>query len=351
MATARGLCLCLMATMGLSPIGASAQENPATLGQMVERLGSADASVRMAASAEIDQNADVSLEDIEAALKREGLLLEQRRRLLGLAFKRFQDAPRAAMGVNGDLGSLSRNGAGIVNTVPGFPAARVLKSGDRVIHAAGLPVDSWDKLRRIIISRNPGDEIPITVVREGATLNLRVALGSWSGLRQGSFIEQPVLVDAWRIRSRDLRGVAAEPLDCGMGPGEWPVDAYLRSDADGGDQVSLVAGGEPRGGLMMEPAQITRRNFQVFPADMPRVVQPRDQAQAIDLQLQTLRSIQSGFRGMVVQNDATLAGGRLTDDQKAQLLRHNQDLNQQIRTLEENIILLERQLGRRRVRE
>jgi hypothetical protein len=191
----------------------------------------------------------------------------------------------------------------------------------------------------------------VTVVREGATLNLRVTLGEWSGLRQGNFIEPAVLLDAWRIRSQDLRGEEPAPIDCGMGPRDWPVDAYLPSDAQAVEPVSLVIGGEPRGGLLREPSPIAGRNMQVFPNDLPRLRQPLDQAQMVEMQVQTLRSIQRQFREATDQNNEAIANGKLTDEQKARLVQHNQELSNQSRAIEENIILLERQLGRRRVRE
>lgn len=342
--------LWILAAAALMPVAVSAQTPPANFDALIAGLADADAKARLAATTELRESGDVSLADLEAVLRTKELSTEQRRRLLGLAFDRFQGSPRAAMGVTGDIESI-RNGAVILNTFPGFPAARVIKSGDRVIHAAGMQVDSWDTLRRIIVSRNPGDDIPITVVREGTTLNLRVKLGEWSGLRERNPIEGGLLVDAWRIRSRDLRGAERAPIDCGMGPGDWPVDAYMPADAAGTEPVALVIGGEPRGGLMLEPNPLVRRNVQVFPDDLPRMRQPLNQAQMIEMQIQTLRSIQRGFFEAVSQNDEQIASGRLTEDQKAQLLRHNQELNRQARAVEENVILLERQLGRRRVRE
>jgi hypothetical protein len=132
--------LWFLASAALWPAAVFAQNPPPNFDTLIADLNDADAKARLAAATELRESADVTLPDLETALRAKELSREQRRRLLGLAFDRFQSAPRAAMGVNGDIASI-RNGAVIVNTVPGFPASRVLKSGDRVIHAAGLPVE------------------------------------------------------------------------------------------------------------------------------------------------------------------------------------------------------------------
>jgi putative serine protease PepD len=70
-------------------------------------------------------------------------------------------------------------GARIADVRTGTPAARAgLRADDVVTEIDGEPVDSADELRRRIDARKPGDEVELTVRRDGDTQALNVTLGT-----------------------------------------------------------------------------------------------------------------------------------------------------------------------------
>ncbi len=180
------------------------------------------------------------------------------------------------MGIRND-GNLGSHGVSLAFLQPGFPASQVLKIGDRVIAAAGVTIDTWETMRAVIISRDPGDEIPITVVREGATLNLTVGLGDFTRLREPINLDALILNEAWRMRSRGLDD--PEPVKAGIIASGLPASAWstqyglladeaaelgLTTSRNGPDPgIALVPGGEPRGGLQgaVQPPIMQRGAF------------------------------------------------------------------------------------------
>jgi len=124
----------------------------------------------------------------------------------------------------------------------------------------GVTIDSWNTLRAVIISRDAGDEIPITVVRDGATLNLRVRLGRFENLRN-AVIEPSIRDLAWELRSRELLDPAMKdvpPIESGLPASAWLFPGVVQFEGDDAMQLAVggppprtgvVAGGESRGGV------------------------------------------------------------------------------------------------------
>jgi Lon-like protease len=65
-------------------------------------------------------------------------------------------------------------GALVVDVASDVPAAEKLKTGDVIVAVDGTPVRTPPELRRELGRRNPGDEVELTVRREGKTLGLVV---------------------------------------------------------------------------------------------------------------------------------------------------------------------------------
>ncbi len=65
--------------------------------------------------------------------------------------------------------------AGIVTTVPGYPASKVLKAGDVIESVDGKTVTGEQSLSSMITAHPAGSVLALTVLRAGKTLALRVA--------------------------------------------------------------------------------------------------------------------------------------------------------------------------------
>lgn len=63
----------------------------------------------------------------------------------------------------------------VVQTVPGYPASKVLKAGDLIKAVDGKPVTGQASLSSLITSRPAGSVLQLTVVRAGSTLPVQVA--------------------------------------------------------------------------------------------------------------------------------------------------------------------------------
>jgi Lon-like protease len=63
----------------------------------------------------------------------------------------------------------------VMQTVPGYPASRVLKPGDEILAVDGKPVTGESSLSSLITSHPVGSVLQLTVLRAGQTLTLPVA--------------------------------------------------------------------------------------------------------------------------------------------------------------------------------
>ncbi|MCD9625600.1 S1C family serine protease [Rhabdothermincola salaria] len=94
---------------------------------------------------------------------------------------------RAWLGVMGDdldtdlAGELGRAGAVLTEVTPDSPADTAgLRPGDIVVHLDGAEVLSVSSLVVAIRAHEPGDEVTVTVIRDGDTVDLPVTLGAQS---------------------------------------------------------------------------------------------------------------------------------------------------------------------------
>ncbi|HRP64188.1 MAG TPA: PDZ domain-containing protein [Phycisphaerales bacterium] len=116
------------------------------------------------------------------------LSVEQRQRVLGALIERLINTPRGALGIRMDTGGPGRevNEVRIVDLIPGLPAERVLRIGDRITHIDDQPISLADDLISLVQSRRPGESVNLTVLRPNlpgqepgdTKLHLSVELGS-----------------------------------------------------------------------------------------------------------------------------------------------------------------------------
>lgn len=264
----------------VAPAARGAESQPVAgdeidLARTAADLGSPDVKTRIEAHERLAAARSITLRQIEQLIRTTNPLSpEQRRRLLAVAYQRFLTEPRAGMGINANR---DPDRPTLNSLIEGFPAAEVLKVGDRFIAAAGMNIDAWDTLRAVIISHDPGDEIPATIVRDGATLNVRIKLGRFDQLDRQPQLEPSIREAAWTLRSRGLRDpamVEAKPIESGLSTAAWFNPALIQREAAdiqpadvGGDtRTNVVAGGESRGGVP-QVQEIITGGVRVLPRD------------------------------------------------------------------------------------
>ena len=167
------------------------------------------------------------------------------------------------------------SGALVADVAPDSPAARAgFLRADVVTAAGGRPMEDGKALAREIGAMEPGDEIAITVIREGKPIEIRVELAGWpdaprvavseapepgpaSGPRLGMHLEQRegklvvarVQPDTPAAEARLRRGDVLLSID--NEPVAEPADVRqaLRKAADGGREHALLLierRGQPR---------------------------------------------------------------------------------------------------------
>lgn len=137
--------------------------------------------------------------------------LEQSARLLTPIRKRWEMGPHGAIGIQ--FGDLNAPGATIGRTVPGFPAhdLGLIKAGDVITHIDGQELNGGLSaipgfnrqtytLRKLVISRDPGEVLKLRILRAGAVIEVDVPLGTWEQLGNGPQIEPETLEAAWALR-------------------------------------------------------------------------------------------------------------------------------------------------------
>lgn len=190
------------------------------------------------AGLELATDARVTLEMIEQRLAEStrpdrALSVEQRESLMRVGRRAFENAPRAAMGVQ--FGRFDGGGGvEVTATVPGFEALRVIRPGDvlRSIDDARITIQA--DARAAIVSHDPGDTVRVDLVRMGEPLTVTVRLGSFVDLQNARELEPWTLDAAWRLRCARKLGVPPlRELDAGMSVERWGhLDELVRTRAE-----------------------------------------------------------------------------------------------------------------------
>lgn len=144
------------------------------------------------------------------------LTLEQKTRLSLVARDLFIMTDRAGMGVSFGM-EVGEEGIPIAGTVKqaGFYAHEVLKPGDVIRAADGLPVRSRPEIRAAVLSHDPGDVMSLTILRGGTIRKVDLKLGSFAKLDRPELPENSTLDRAWNLRlNREL----AQNANRGDGP-------------------------------------------------------------------------------------------------------------------------------------
>ncbi|MEM0984048.1 MAG: PDZ domain-containing protein [Planctomycetota bacterium] len=102
------------------------------------------------------------LRRIEQKLVDPDLSAEDRARLIRDGMDVFRRAPRAALGVQFG-GTTARDAVIIERPIEGFPSAEYLADGDVILEIEGARVTGYNHVRAEILSRLPGERIPMLV--------------------------------------------------------------------------------------------------------------------------------------------------------------------------------------------
>jgi len=237
----------------MTALGAAAQETVA-VEQLVEQLASESFVDRELAADELEHNAALSLDQLENQLARSDLGAEQRLRLFRAAMIRFVTEPRAAMGIqlSQDINEL---GLRITGTVDGFDSINKLRNGDIISEINHWPIRSAGDLQVAIISRSPGEVVPVIFVRGDQRLSVDVELGAWSALANTGSLQRSALQAAWLHRSREYSQLGLpEVIDYDAEIAAWEAAATKpwtgptqRRDSSGAPlRQMVIIGGEAR---------------------------------------------------------------------------------------------------------
>lgn len=291
---------------------------------------------RLEAHDELRRIAGTRLQVLESLLSGGEVSAEQLERISSLGYAIFAAQPRAAMGVR--FGSAQGTGDGVVidGAVPGFDSARVLMPGDVIRTIAGVAVREQMDARRIIISFDPGDELPMEISRQGQIRDVSVKLGAFTDLNNGFRVDNASLRLAWETRLARVRGtVAQEALSTGL-----PKDRYdalrlqaavpkiyrARGPVDAVEVESTIADGPQitAAGRMRTPALTYNRPFRFRPTKGDMLSNLEMQSGQSDKWCAQVRLIEASLR------DPSLP--------LAQRLRHEHNLTQNQRQLVQNAV-------------
>jgi len=150
-----------------------------SLRRIVEDLDAEDYEDRERGSEALARAAP-TLAELCGVLGEVGLSAEQRYRLLIVLREQITGAPRGALGVSmSRVVTRAERGAGVevIDLVAGLPAEKVLQIGDRITHVDGRPLASRNELVVLIQSKQPGDEMTLTVRRSARDANGDLVIG------------------------------------------------------------------------------------------------------------------------------------------------------------------------------
>jgi len=267
-----GAVLCLCAPAGAQQVEPAQQPSPALPDEL--RMPEADAKAQRPDAPPGSLRALVSALDDESFQQRElatdalreraveletavaegdidagALSPEQRMRVADVLETHFYDTPRAGLGVQFQQMNPAGNGIALQMVLGEFPASRVLRAGDAILLADGRDISdmpsmaAMELLRAMIIARDPGDTLPMTVQRGAIEVELDVELGDFRNLGNGNRVPQESdLINAWELRQREL-GLGQRydgRIDTALSRRDWPnIRRQQRIDPD----ASIFAAG------------------------------------------------------------------------------------------------------------
>ena len=131
------------------------------LRDLVDRLADESFEERVRVTSEL-ASLPCSDDELYALLERESISAEQRWRILAALRERLASRPAGAMGIRF---SQLISEAIIEQVIPGMPAEKVLRAGDRITHINGQRIAGREDLVAHVQRRAPGSVVKLTVQR------------------------------------------------------------------------------------------------------------------------------------------------------------------------------------------
>jgi hypothetical protein len=274
-----------------------------SLDAQIAKLNDETLAVRERASLELSNDSRLTSRVVEEYLSKPGISAEQRVRLGVIGEARFRTEPRAAMGVSFDQGRFLE-GVTIRGAIEGFDSARVLQPGDMILSLDGEQVRNDNQARVAILSKEPGENVELRIVRRGETMTVHVKLGRLDNLRDGPRIDPTLQRRLWGYRTeRALKkaggGEAAGVIDPGVSEKRWEAISQVLEQANEAQESAQNAQnaeagpGLAAGGSMRDPKAEAMIRFSSNAPSAP--------AQDIATLQAQLASLEDRIRGMQVQ--------------------------------------------------
>ncbi len=206
--------------------------SPERVNEILDTIeGSTPVQARQAQELLAFEDPSVTLDDIEAVAKSRMLTADLLERLDQASLVRFaRDEPKGGLGVS--FGA-TRKGHVEIGTVVGteqFPASKLLKPGDAIIQIDGKVALGSAHLRAEILSRKPGDLIPVLIRRDMSVVERLLPLGAFKNLTGAAQIEEPVIRMAIALR-RERLGIqfpTHDSIGAQVGADDWIAAAFER---------------------------------------------------------------------------------------------------------------------------
>lgn len=244
----------------LAVIEQPAPTDEQTVAALVQQLNDDDWLQRDLATIELGElDPGITLEMLERQLGDQQLSPEQRARLQIAALRRFAERPKGALGVS--FGTI-RVGAIEVQPIPDnpdFPASRVLVLGDQIAMVGDRVIDGSFSLRTEILSRDPGDSLPVTIIRGEQVLHLNLELGSFEDLTGAVRMDSELLRNALELRWARLDRATNKQKSIGedLDLDAWAQAAFPSDRTPDPREPNLHA---PRGWIVGEGVRIETNN-------------------------------------------------------------------------------------------
>jgi len=186
--------------IAMSVCQASAQPDEHVRG-LVDQLDSQSWLERDLATLDLANSLEeISLSDLEFYLGDMTLSHEQRTRLVLACQQRFQTHPKGGLGVSFGVIRVGAIEVVPIRNNPNFPASEMLNPGDVIARVGDeILMNSFD-LRAQILSREPGEMLPVTVIRNGKPIKMELPLGSYGELTGAARLEPGIARRALAFR-------------------------------------------------------------------------------------------------------------------------------------------------------
>ncbi|MBX3351790.1 MAG: PDZ domain-containing protein [Phycisphaeraceae bacterium] len=219
-----------------------------TLTEVLAQLSSEDYAQREVATQLL---ANVAMWDERAlaeACATVDLCPEARVRVREALYSRFAASPGPAVGISMSP-ERSVNGVVILSVMQNYPASRVLRANDVLMRIGDVDLradPTNQRVQEVIASYQPGDRVPMTILRDEREIVVEVELGQFANLDPNlSQRNEMILRQAWNLRSRRL-GLSDDEA-AAVAPAvslfDWRRAAQRASLVRQG--TGMVAGGEP----------------------------------------------------------------------------------------------------------